>query len=117
MRSRCAWLLLLLTLVGCRKNPPRVDLGVDLYLHPESAGVDDVILQAAIRRSILEGLAPKAGLVHVRVVEGVVFLTGSVFSEQERSRAAEIARTIDIRIDGKQLKPAEVRLDRLEVAQ
>jgi hypothetical protein len=116
MKWRCVLLLLVVPLAACRKNPPRVDLGVDLYFHPESAGIDDVILQAAIRRSIVEGLSPKAGLVHVRVVDGVVFLTGSVSSEQDRSKAGEIARTIDIRIDGKQIKPAEVRLDRLEIA-
>jgi hypothetical protein len=107
--------ILLLTLVSCSQRPPRVDLGVDLYLHPEAAGSDDAILQAAIRKRIVEELEPNGGLLHVRVIDKVVFLSGSVKTDQDRDKAKAIAENIKIMIDDKQLKPGKVENERLTV--
>ncbi len=110
-------LIFVLLLPACRKNPPRVDLGVDVYLHPESARIEDVILQAAIRKKLMETPSLNAGLVHVRVIDGFVFLSGSVASAGERAKVAELARAVDVRVDGKPIKPADVRIDGLLVEQ
>ena len=114
MNSRIATLLLLvlLTLAGCAKKLPRADLGVDVYLHPEAAGVDDVLLQAAIRKKIAESLP--GGAVHVRVIDKVIFLSGSVASDEDRVKAIDAAKNLDLRIDGQAIRPAgEVHAERL----
>ena len=113
MIRRVAIPLLLLTLVSCSQRPPRVDLAVDLYLHPEAAGSDDAILQAAIRKRIVEELKPNGGLVHVRVIDKTVFLSGSVRTEADRQKAKSIAEDIKILIDDTQLKPGKVEIERL----
>ena len=115
-RRIAAAVILLLPLAACQKNPPRVDLGVNLYLHPEAAGANDAILQAAIRKKIVDALAPNAGLVHVRVIDGIVFLSGSVVSDQDKQRALEIAKSIDIRVDSQPIVAKDLRSDRLVVA-
>lgn len=107
---------LMFALAACQKNPPRVDLGVDLYLHPETATAEDAILQAAIRRQIVEALKPNAGLVHVRVIDKIVFLSGSVASDQDRMKAETIARNIDVRVNGTAIQPTDLHLERLQVA-
>ena len=106
-------LLLTLTLISCSQRPPRIDLGVDLYLHPEAATSDDAILQAAIRKRIVEGLKPNGGLVHVRVIDKTVFLSGSVKNDADRENAKSIAEKISIVIDGNPLKPGRVEAERL----
>jgi hypothetical protein len=103
-------------LVGCPKKLPRADLGVDLYLHPEAASVDDVLLQAAIRKKIADSLPGRAGLVHVRSIDKVIFLSGSVASDDDRKKALDAAQSIDLKIDGQPIKPAgEIHSERLLV--
>jgi len=113
MILRVAISLLLVTLVSCSQRPPRVDLGVDVYLHPEAAGSDDAILQAAIRKRIVEELKPDGGLVHVRVIDKTVFLSGMVRTEADRQTATSIAENIRIVIDDAPLKPGKVETGRL----
>ena len=108
--------VLLLLLVGCSQRPPRVDLGVDLYLHPEAASGDDAILQAAIRRRIVEELKPNGGLVHVSAIDRTIFLSGSVKSDADREKAKSVAENIRIVIDGKPLQPVRVEVSRLIAA-
>ena len=108
--------VLLLILVGCSQRPPRIDLGVDLYLHPEAASSDDAILQAAIRRRIVEELKPGGGLVHVSAIDRTIFLSGSVKSAEDREKAKAVAENIKILIDGKPLQPIRVEISRLLAA-
>ena len=115
MNWRCAVLFLALLAAGCQKKPT-VNLGVDLYVHPEASTTDDIMLQAAIRRKIAKELAPNAGLVHVQVVERVVFLSGSVVSDADRQKANVIAHDIDLRLDGVRIETKDVHDDRLAVA-
>ncbi len=96
---------------GCGGRPARVDLGVDLYLHPDASSPEDLILQAAIRRKLVNALPDDSGAVYVRVIDGVVFLTGSVRSAQVKSRVQELAENIDVALDGQPLKPKAVRND------
>ena len=60
---------LLLMLTGCAKKLPEASLGVDVYLHPEAASVDDILLQAAIQKKIGDSLPGRAGLVTSRMAE------------------------------------------------
>ena len=109
-------ILMLLMLMGCAKKLPRADLGVDVYLHPEAATPDDVLLQAAIQKKIAESLPGRAGLVHVRSIDKVIFLSGSVASSDDRKKAIDAAQNIDLKIDGQAIKPAgEIHSERLVV--
>ena len=107
---------LLLMLTGCAKKLPEASLGVDVYLHPEAASVDDILLQAAIQKKIGDSLPGRAGLVHVRAVDRIVFLSGSVASDDDRKKAIESARNIDLKVDGKAIQPSDdVHSERLLV--
>jgi hypothetical protein len=107
---------ILLMLVGCGNKLPQADFGVDIYLHPEAASVDDLILQAAIQKKIAESLAGRAGLVHVHAIDKVIFLSGSVASDDDLKKAVDAARTIDLKVDGKAIQPAgEIHSERLLV--
>jgi hypothetical protein len=112
---RCAVVFLALLAVGCQKKPV-VNLGVDLYVHPEASTPDDILLQAAISKKIAKELAPNGGLVHVQVVESVVFLSGSVVSDGDRQKAEAIAQGIDLRLDGVRIETKGVHADKLAVA-
>jgi hypothetical protein len=107
---------LLLMLTGCAKKLPRADLGVDVYLHPEAASVDDVLLQAAIQKKIGDSLPGRAGLVHVRAIDKVVFLSGSVASDGDLKKALEVVKNIDLKVDGTAIRPSEIHSERLLVS-
>jgi hypothetical protein len=117
MNRRIAIVILMLPmLTGCPKKLPRADLGVDVYLHPEAAGPDDVLLQAAIQKKIAESMPGRSGLVHVRSIDRVIFLSGSVASDDDRKKTLDAARNIDLKIDGQAIKPAgEIHSERLVV--
>jgi osmotically-inducible protein OsmY len=107
---------LLLMLTGCAKKLPRADLGVDVYLHPEAASVDDILLQAAIQKKIGDSLPGRAGLIHVRALDRMIFLSGSVASDDDLKKAIEAARNIDLKVDGKAIQPSgEIHSARLLV--
>ena len=107
---------LMLMLTGCAKKLPEASLGVDVYLHPEAASVDDILLQAAIQKKIGDSLPGRAGLVHVRAVDRIVFLSGSVASDDDRKKAIESATNIDLKVDGKAIQPSgDVHSERLLV--
>jgi osmotically-inducible protein OsmY len=98
---------------GCSERSNRLDLGVDLYLQPQSGTAEDLILQAAIRKKMLDAVPRNDGIVYVRVVEKVVYLSGSVKTEQLKTRAFEAASKIDIQLDGQPLKPEAIKADSL----
>jgi osmotically-inducible protein OsmY len=83
-----------LLLAGCSERSNRVDLGVDLYLHPQSGTAEDLILQAAIRKKVLDTVPRNSGIVYVRVIDRIVFLTGSVKSQEIRDLVREAAEKI-----------------------
>ena len=56
-----------LVLAGCQKNQNLGTVAVDLYIHPESASSDDVLLQTAIRRGLDADELTRLHI-HVRVV-------------------------------------------------
>ena len=85
----------LLCLAACGGRPARVALGVDVYLHPDSAEPRDLILQAAIRERLDQIAAKRRDQVYVRVFNLTAFLSGAVkdpCSKDEAQRAAEATK-------------------------
>jgi hypothetical protein len=91
-------MLALAVLTGCKKNPQLGTVAVDLYIHPESASSDDLMLQTAIRGK-LEADAAIASNVQVRVVQLQAVLTGTVAKKDASDKAEQIARTTRVTVD------------------
>src|SRR5262245_16337993 len=93
---------------GCGKKPvpptpppaPVATLGIDLYLHPESASADDLLLQTAIRGRI-EADALTRGRVQVRVAGLKVVFSGSVSAQATKDATSRLAQEITVTIADK----------------
>jgi hypothetical protein len=107
LRFAVPLILAFLILPACRKNPPRLGLDVDLYLHPESASLNDTILEAAIRKRLHENQATRLAAVQVQVIQQVVFLRGNVETQQVSDAAAEIAHGTEVIVNGEPIKTPE----------
>ena len=107
LRFAVPLILVFLILPACRKNPPRLGLDVDLYLHPESASLNDTILEAAIRKRLHENQATRLAAVQVQVIQQVVFLRGNVETQQVSDAAAEIAHSTEAIVNGEPIKTHE----------
>lgn len=90
--------LALVALTSCQKNPKLGTVAVDLYIHPESASSDDLMLQTAIRGK-LEADAAIAGHVQVRVVQLQAVLTGNVAKKDVSDKAEQIAHSTRVTVD------------------
>jgi len=104
-------LLLVLSLAvysGCNKKN-RIGLDVDLYLYPEAASGDDLLLQTAIRKQLFLNTVTQNSVIHARVVDKIVFLTGSVGTQHEKDEADRLARETTVTVNGVSLKSSEVR--------
>ena len=98
------WLLIVLAsavlLCACGGHPARVDLGVDLYMHPDSASPQDVILQAAISKNLRDNEVTRRELIHVRVFELTAYLTGAVKQASSKQEAERIAAATKVTLSG-----------------
>ncbi len=93
--------------VGCsRQQRPLAALDVNLYLHPEAAGADDLILQTAIQKRLAASELTRAAAIHVRVIDRTVFLSGDVDSAKTKEEAAKIAEATEITLNGESIKPS-----------
>ena len=109
-------LCLLTASVGChRKNAVAID--VDVYLHPEAADSEDLLLQTAIQKQFDENPATRDRLIHVRVVDKIVFLSGTVESQKEKAAAEAIARNTSVAVNGVTIKSQEPVRNSIKVEQ
>ena len=117
MKPRMAVPLILVSLAlpACRKNPPRLGLDVDLYLHAESASLNDTILEAAIRKRLHENQATQPAAIRVQVIQRVVFLSGNVETQHVKDAAAEVAQSTEVIVNGEAIKTPEPVHNRLTV--
>ena len=97
-------------LPGCAKRQNLGTVAVDLYLHPESAKPEDVLLATAIRAR-LEKDPLTMGRVYARVTDGEAVLTGNVASDAALKHASQIAGETTVEVTGlQQLRAAKVTL-------
>ncbi len=103
----CTILIMALALTSCSKSrKTTLGLDVNLYVHPTSADPVDVILQTAITKRLNESSVTKLSLIHVRVEEGNVTLTGTA-NEEIRDEAERIARQTELTLNGASIRPRE----------
>jgi hypothetical protein len=95
----------LFALAGCAKDTKTtVGLDVDLYLHPTSADPVDILLQTAISKRLSDSSVTHLSLIHVRVDDRAVILTGTA-TEQVRSEAERIAQQTELTLNGESIRP------------
>ena len=107
--------LALLLGMGCSGRKTNVGLDVDMYLHPESSSPDDLLLETAIRKQLKETDQTKESIIHIRVIDSVVFLSGSVKSEAIKEKASTIASGTEVSINTQPIKRASLVKNRIEV--
>jgi osmotically-inducible protein OsmY len=95
-----------LQMAGCGGNMKTVGLDVDVYLHPTSSDSSDILLQAGIDRRLADSPATKGTLVHVRVIGGIVTLTGAVKNSATKDGAEQIARETEVTLNGTAIRVA-----------
>jgi len=100
---------------GCSGNKKTVGLDVDLYLHASSSDPADVMLQAGIGKRLDASDVSKTGTVHVRVVDGVVTLSGTVRNAAGKSEAERIAMSTELTLNGTPIRPAGAVRNQLTV--
>lgn len=110
MRNRvalCVMSLILLALAACAKDAKTtVGLNVDLYLHPTSADPADILLQTAITKRLSDSSVTRLSLIHVRVDDRTVILTGTA-KEEVRSEAERIAQQTELTLNGESIRPKQ----------
>ncbi len=100
----CAILIIVMALAGCsRRNKTTLGLDVDLYVHPTSADPLDILLQTAISKRLTDSRVAKLSLVHVRVEDKVVILTGTASAEARRE-AERIAEQTELTLNGETIR-------------
>jgi osmotically-inducible protein OsmY len=94
-----------MAMAGCAKNKKTtVGLDVDLYIHPTSADPTDIILQTAISKRLNDSTVARLGLIHVRVEDKAVILTGTATAEV-RKEAERIASQTELTLNGESIRP------------
>jgi hypothetical protein len=105
---------LLCLAASCGGRPARVDLGVDVYLHPDSAEPRDLMLQAAIRERLDQIAAKRRDQVYVRVFDLTAFLSGSVKDPCSKTEANQAATATKVTVDGGGGTGQEIQAKRVE---
>jgi hypothetical protein len=101
----CAIPVLAIALAGCSESrKTTLGLDVNLYLHPTSADPLDIILQTAITKRLHESSITKLSLIHVRVEDRTVTLTGTA-KENVRTEAERIAQQTELTLNGEAIRP------------
>ena len=102
-----AIVLIMMTSAGCGgSKTATLGLDVDLYIHPASADPVDIILQTAIAKRLSDSAATELSLIHVRVEDQTVILTGTA-EDDIRAEAERIARQTELTLNGEAIRPRD----------
>ena len=92
---------------GCNSSrKTTLGLDVNVYLHPSSSDPADVLLQTAITKRLNESNTTRLSLIHVRVEDRTVILTGSAKANVKKE-AEELARQTTLTLNGEMIQPKE----------
>jgi len=102
MRMKKAGTVLLIAvgilLTACSHKKTTVGLDVNVYLHPSSSEPSDVLLQTAIAGRLSEDPVTAKSLIHVRVEDGMVVLTGAAKPDVSK-KAEAVARDTKLKVN------------------
>jgi len=99
---------------GCNSSrKTTLGLDVNVYLHPSSSDPADVLLQTAITKRLNESNITRLSLIHVRVEERTVILTGSAKADVKRE-AEKLARGTTLTLNGETIQPRDQIDNRIE---
>jgi hypothetical protein len=117
MIRKTAWAIVVAALFisGCGAERRTVGLDVDVFLHPGSTDANDVLLQTGITKRLADDAETQRGIIHVRVVEGVVVLSGAVRSSEMRERAELIARETVVKLNEAPIRAVGAVTNRIEI--
>ena len=104
-----------LLLAACGAKKKTVGLDVDVYLHATSSASADVMLQAGIESRLAASTVAQNGVVHVRVFDGVVTLSGAVKSAAIKTQAEQIARSTELTLNGVAIRGAGAIKNQIDV--
>jgi hypothetical protein len=82
-------------------------LDVNVYLHPSSADPGDILLQTAITKRLTSSSITRESLIHVRVEDRVVILTGTAKADA-KAAAFDLARTTKLTLNDEDIVPKDV---------
>ena len=106
----------IILLSGCAsQKKTTVGLDVDVYMHPTSADPADILLQTGIGKRLAEDSVTKSGIIHVRVNNGMVILSGAVKSDAIKSKARQVALDTEVRLNGTAILPDRRIENQIEV--
>jgi hypothetical protein len=93
--------LILAGVLSCGCGPERKTVGLDLdvFLHPGSSDLSDVLLQTGIAKRLEDDAETRRAIIHVRVVNRMVILSGAAGSENTKARAGQIAKDTTVRLN------------------
>jgi osmotically-inducible protein OsmY len=110
----CTILAITMALAGCSESrKTTLGLDVNLYVHPTSADPMDIILQTAITKRLNDSSITRLGLIHVRVEDRTVILTGTA-KENVRDEAERIAQQTELTLNGEPIRPKGTITNRID---
>lgn len=118
IRNMVVLMLLIMSLAGCGGKKVLVGLDIDLYLHPQAENEEDLLLQAAIRSRLADPQykLTKNSILHVRVVHGIVFLSGTVKCKTDKEKASGIAQETEVKVNNDNpITPKDTNVEGIEV--
>lgn len=97
----------LLWAAGCSSKKATLGLDVNVYLHPSSSDPGDILLQTAITKRLTSSSTTRESLIHVRVEDRVVILTGTA-KPDARKEAEALARATRLTLNEESIVPKDV---------
>jgi osmotically-inducible protein OsmY len=114
-RTLAAMIAGLILLNACGPERRTVGLDVDVFLHPSSSDLADVLLQTGIAKRLADDAQTQRGIIHVRVLNGMVVLSGAVNSSDVKARAETIARETVVKLNEAPIQASAPVTNQIEI--
>lgn len=100
---------------ACGSERRTVGLDVDVFLNTSSSDLVDVLLQTGIAKRLADDKETQDGIIHVRVVNRMVILSGAVRSSDLKTRAETIAKETVVKLNEASIQANAPITNRIEI--